>query len=67
MVYKEIIAFKNEFLQRLEIKLNMILKKNLDLSCNWIEGLLAKQKMQDFKPKEEILSNPEPTAVTLLI
>lgn len=70
VLYRDIITFKNEFLQRLEIKLNAILKKNLDGSillttatCNWIETLFSKQKKTDFKPKDEVLGNPEPTHV----
>jgi hypothetical protein len=71
-LYREIIATKNDFLQRLEQKMNLILQKNLSSIptcfniidvCNWIDTILSRQKKTDFKPKDEY--NISPTLVIL--
>ncbi|KAI8911500.1 exocyst complex component Sec10-like protein [Gorgonomyces haynaldii] len=52
-IYREIVNYKNDFLSRVEIKLNTILSTDLSNVKNWLEGLLGKLKKTDFKPKDE--------------
>ena len=52
-ICRDVIVFKNDFLARLETKLNLILQKHLASVMAWIEVLLARQKKTDYKPKDE--------------
>jgi len=52
-VHRQIVETKNEFISKMEQKLNIILQKQINCISNWLGILLQKQKKNDFKPKED--------------
>jgi len=52
-VHRQIVETKNEFISKMEQKLNIILQKQINCIANWLGVLLQKQRKNDFKPKED--------------
>ncbi|ORX63320.1 exocyst complex component Sec10 [Anaeromyces robustus] len=52
-VHRQIVETKNEFISKMEQKLNVILQKQINCISNWLSVLLQKQRKNDFKPKED--------------
>jgi len=52
-VHRQIVEIKNEFISKMEQKLNIILQKQINCISNWLSVLLQKQRKNDFKPKED--------------
>jgi len=52
-VHRQIVETKNEFISKMEQKLNIILQKQINCISNWLGVLLQKQRKNDFKPKED--------------
>ncbi|KAG4101973.1 exocyst complex component Sec10 [Neocallimastix lanati (nom. inval.)] len=52
-VHRQIVESKNEFISKMEQKLNIILQKQINCISNWLGVLLQKQKKYDFRPKRD--------------
>ncbi|KAL0087343.1 exocyst complex component Sec10-domain-containing protein [Phycomyces blakesleeanus] len=52
-VHKEILINKNSFMSLLEHKVNTLLQKIIDSASFWLGEILARQKKNDFRPKDE--------------
>ncbi|TIA77982.1 hypothetical protein E3P92_03717 [Wallemia ichthyophaga] len=61
---RELAVFANNTINRLEVKLNTILQKLMDVTINYLGSCLQKQRKGDFRPKDDDTSfariNTEP-------
>ncbi|ORX47562.1 exocyst complex component Sec10 [Piromyces finnis] len=64
-VHRQIVETKNEFISKMEQKLNIILQKQINCISNWLGILLQKQKKYDFKPKEDSIMSSSLCSNTL--
>ncbi|KAJ1724446.1 Exocyst complex component 5 [Coemansia erecta] len=55
-VYRDMVAEKNQLMSRVELSLNLISNKLVGACTQWISGILAKQKKNDFRPADDDFS-----------
>lgn len=52
-IHRDLTKISEQFVERMESKIDTILQKTLDAALNWTSRLLATQRKTDFRPKDE--------------
>ncbi|KAJ3045432.1 Exocyst complex component 5 [Rhizophlyctis rosea] len=52
-IHRDMVSYKNDFMSGAETLLNNLLQKNIDAIVRWLSNLLAKQKKNDFRPRDD--------------
>ncbi|RUS21835.1 exocyst complex component Sec10-like protein [Endogone sp. FLAS-F59071] len=52
-IHRDIVNSKNAFMTNVENKANSTMQKEIDAITNWLNIILAKQKKNDFRPKDD--------------
>ncbi|KAI9352722.1 exocyst complex component Sec10-like protein [Obelidium mucronatum] len=66
-IHRDAVITKNEFMETLETKMNLIIKTHVNAIQEWIETLLQKQKRADYKPKDEQMVSSPSTATCVQV
>lgn len=52
-IHRDLTKISEQYVEKMESKIDTILQKTLDAALNWTSKLLATQKKTDFRPKDE--------------
>ncbi|KXS21231.1 exocyst complex component Sec10 [Gonapodya prolifera JEL478] len=63
-LHREMVLHKNGFFADMEDKINKLLGKQTDVAINWMSSVLGKQKKNEYKPKEDVMSSGITSLVT---